>query len=98
MLMKKATSSPRGRLGYGCKPGDPVVATTIYVNGETFEMLSNVSLAREFANVAKSSHGIKVKLRDRCQSMATVIEELIERHRDELEAEAKMVKGGPRGM
>jgi hypothetical protein len=97
MRMKQAKPSPRGRLGYGCAPGDPVVATTIHINGQTFEMLSNVALSREFANVAKASHGVKVKLRDRGQSVAAVIEELIERHRDELEDEARLVKGGPRG-
>jgi len=96
--MKRAKPTPRGRLGYGCKPGETIVATTIHVNGQTFEMLSNVALAREFTNVAKASHGAKIRLRDRSQSVATVIEELIERHRTELEAEAAMVKGGTRGI
>ncbi len=96
MRMKQAKPSPRGRLGYGCVPGEPVVATTIHVNGETFEILSNVALARELTNVAKSSHGTKVESHDRGQSVATVIEELIYRHRAEFEAEAKLVMGGPR--
>jgi len=74
-----------------------VVAATIHVNAETFEMLSNVAFAREILNVAKAAHGRKVRLRDRNQSIAAVIEELIERHRDELEAEARTVKGGPKG-
>ncbi len=96
MLAKRSKPSPRGRLGYGCAPGEPVVATTIHVNAETFEMLGNVAFVREIANVAKAVHGRKVRHRDRNQSVAAVIEELIERHRAELEAEARTVKGGPR--
>jgi len=83
--------------GYGCAPGEPVVAITIHVNAETFEILGNVAFAREIVNVAKASHGRKVLRRDRNQSVAAVIEELIERHRAELEAEARTVKGGPKG-
>ena len=68
------------------------VATTIRVSSEIFEILSDAALAREIANVAKAVHGQKVKRRDRNQCVAAVIEELIERHRDELETEGGTVR------
>ncbi len=70
------------------------VTTTIRVSGETFEILSDAALAREITNVAKASHGQKVKMRDRNQCVAAVVEELIERHRDELEAEGELIRSG----
>ena len=74
--------------------GEVRVTTTIRVTGETFEILSDAALAREITNVAKASHGQKVKMRDRNQCVAAVVEELIERHRDELEAEGELIRSG----
>ncbi len=96
MLPKAAKATRKAGLGYGCKPGEPVVATTIHINAETLEMLGNVALARALENVAKASHGRKVRQRDLALSVAAVIEKLIEDHREEFEAEARLVKGGPR--
>ncbi len=86
---KKATRRPaRAR----CKPADVRVAMTIHVSGETFEILGDAALTREIDNVAKASHGQKVKMRDRNQCIATVIEELIERHLNELEIEGDVIR------
>ncbi len=49
-------------------------------------------MAREIANVAKASHGIKVKPRDRDRSVAAVIEGLIEHHRPALEVEGEEIR------
>ena len=70
------------------------VTTTIRVSGETFEILSDAALAREITNVARASHGQKIKRRDRNQCIAAVVEELIERHRKELEAEGELIRSG----
>ena len=59
-------------------------------------MLGNVALARDLGNIAKASKGGKVRKLERRQSVATVIEKLVADHREELEAEARMVRGGPR--
>ncbi len=74
--------------------GEARVLTTIHVSRDTFEMLSDAALAREIVNVARASHGQKVKMRDRNQCVAGVIEELIERHRTELEAEGELIRSG----
>lgn len=76
----------------GCWPSEVSIATTIHVSGETLEILSNVALARELASVAKASHGIKVKPRDRDRSVAAVIEGLIEQNRPALAAEGEGMK------
>ncbi len=86
---KKATRRPaRARR----KPADVRVALTIHVSGETFEILGDAALAREIDNVAKASHGQKVKMRDRNQCIASVIEELIERRLNELEIEGELIR------
>ena len=77
-----------------CGPAEARVAMTIHVSGETLEILGDTALAREISNVAKASHGQKVKRENRNQSIAAVIEELIEDHRDELEAESKGIRPG----
>ena len=86
---KKATRRPANARG---GPGKARVAMTIHVSGETFEILGDAALAREIDNVAKASHGQKVKMRDRNQCIATVIEELIERHLNELEIEGDVIR------
>ncbi len=86
---KKATRRPaRARR----KPAKVRVALTIHVSGETFEILGDAALAREIDNVAKASHGHKVKMRDRNQCIASVIEELIERRLNELEIEGDVIR------
>jgi len=86
---KKATRRP-ARTSSG--PADVRVALTIHVSGETFEILGDAALAREIDNVAKASHGQKVKMRDRNQCIAAVIEELIERRLNELEIEGDVFR------
>ena len=76
------------------QPAKVRVATTIHFSVETFEILGDAALAREIDNVAKASHGQKIKRRDRNQCIATVIEELIERHLNELEIEGELIRGG----
>lgn len=75
------------------------VATTIHVSRETLELLRDVALARELAHVADASSSvrIRIKARDRTYSVSSVIEDLIERHRAGLEAEAELLRGRPRG-
>lgn len=88
---KKAARRPaRAR----CKPARVRVALTIHVSGETFEILGDAALAREIGNVAKASHGKKVRRRDRNQCIASVIEELIERRLNELEIEGELIRAG----
>ena len=88
---KKATRRPaRAR----AKPAKVRVALTIHVSGETFEILGDAALAREIDNVAKASHGKKVRRRDRNQCIASVIEELIERRLNELEIEGELIRAG----
>lgn len=82
----KSQGKPKGR------PGEARVATTIHITTDTLELISDAALAREIANVAKASHGQKVKRRDRDQCVAAVIEELIERHREELEVEGGTIR------
>lgn len=86
---KKAARRPAKARG---KPAKVRVATTIHFSGETFEILGDAALAREIDNVAKASHGQKVKMRDRNQCIASVIEELIERHLKELESEGELIR------
>ncbi len=86
---KKAIRRPARARG---RPADVRVALTIHVSGETFEILGDAALAREIDNVAKASHGQKVKMRDRNQCIATVIEKLIERHLNELEIEGDVIR------
>ena len=74
------------------RPAKVRVALTIHVSGETFEILGDAALAREIDNVAKASHGQKVKMRDRNQCIATVIEELIECRLNELEIEGDVIR------
>ena len=66
------------------------VAVTVRVSRDTFELLQNVALGHEFSKVAAASRGGRVAPRDRSQSVAAVIEHLIERHRDSLEAEDRL--------
>ncbi len=73
------------------------VATTIHVSFETLELLRNVALARELAHVAAASSSVRIKPRDRTYSVSSVIEDLIERHRAGLEAEAELLRGRSRG-
>ncbi len=74
------------------KPAKVRVAMTIHVSGETFEILGDAALAREIDNVAKASHGQKVKMRDRNQCIASVIEDLIERRLNALEIEGELIR------
>ena len=77
-----------------CAPAKARVALTIHVSGESFEVLGDAALAREIENVAKASHGPKVKRHDRNQCIAAVIEELIERHLNQLEIEGEVIRAG----
>lgn len=95
MQGKHARRSARGRTG--CSSGEESVATTVHVSRETLEILRDVALAREMADIAEASRGGRIKRRNRVYSVASVIEDLIERHRVGLEAEAELVRGGPRG-
>ena len=92
--MARKPARPKARAPVKLKGGRGKVrvTTTIRVSGETFEVLSDAALAREIANVAKASHGQKVKMRDRNLCVAAVVEELIERHLTELEAEGELIK------
>lgn len=92
MQAKQTKPQAQGCAKRGRLPSDVSVAATIHVSGETFEILSNVTLARESANVAKAFHVIKVKPRDRDRSVAAVIEGLIEHHRPALEAEGEEIR------
>ena len=85
---KPAKKAARLPAGARAKPADVRVALTIHVSGEAFEILGDAALAREIDNVAKASHGRKVKMRDRNQCIATVIEELIERRLNERRSRA----------
>ena len=79
---------PAGGPGQGgSKSGGDRVAVTVRVSRDTFELLQNIALGHEFSKVATASRGGQVAPRDRTQSVAAVIEHLIERHRDSLEAE-----------
>jgi len=78
-----------GKSGGGKSGGDKV-AVTVRVNRDTFDLLQNVALGHEFAKVATASRGGRVAPRDRSQSVAAVIEHLIERHRDSLEADDRL--------
>jgi hypothetical protein len=82
---------PDQRGGQGdVKSGGGKVAVTVRINRDTFELLQNVALGHEFSKVAAASRGDRVSHRDRYQSVAAVIERLIERHRDALEAEDRL--------
>jgi len=82
--------------GHGGKPGGDKVAVTVRLSRDTFELLQNVALGHEFSKVAAASRGGRIDPRDRNQSVAAIIEHLIERHRDSLEAEdrLKLERGG----
>ena len=79
----------------GCPAGEGSVATTVHVSRETLEILRDVALAREMADIAEVACGGRV--RRRVYSVASVIEDLIEGNRAALEAKAKLIRGGPRG-
>jgi len=82
---------PAGGPGQGgSKSGGDRVAVTVRVSRDTFELLQNIALGHEFSKVATASRGGQVAPRDRTQSVAAVIEHLIERHRDSLEAEDQL--------
>ncbi|MGH6661648.1 MAG: hypothetical protein ACREB6_08910 [Rhodospirillales bacterium] len=82
---------PAGGPGQGgSKSGGDKVAVTVRISRDTFELLQNIALGHEFAKVAAASRGGRVAPRDRTQSVAAVIEHLIERHRDSLEAEDQL--------
>ncbi len=83
----KPAARPKGK-----RPAEAKVATTIHITADTLELISDAALAREITNVAEASHGQKVKMRERNQCVAAVIEELIERHREELETEGGMIR------
>lgn len=74
----------------GATSGGDKVAVTVRINRDTFELLQNVALGHEFSKIATVSRGGRVAPRDRTQSVAAVIEHLIERHRDSLEAEDRL--------
>ena len=95
MQGKYAKRSAPGRTG--CSSGEESVATTVHISRETLEILRDVALAREMADIAEASQGGKIKTRNRVYSVASVIEDLIERHRVDLGAEAELIRGGPRG-
>lgn len=76
------------------KAGGDRVAVTVRIDRDTFELLQNVALGHEFSKVATASRGGQVAARDRNQSVAAVIEHLIERHRDSLKAEDRLTLGG----
>lgn len=83
-----AAGGPRQKGGRGSvNAGGDRVAVTVRISRDTFELLQNIALGHEFAKVATASRGGQVAPRDRTQSVAAVIEHLIERHRDSLEAE-----------
>ncbi len=82
-------SNQKGAHG-GAKSGGDKVAVTVRINRDTFDLLQNVALGHEFAKVATASRGGRVAPRDRTQSVAAIIEHLIERHRDSLEADDRL--------
>jgi len=92
---RTAASGPRGGPGggQGAKSGGDRVAVTVHVSRDTFELLQNVALGHEFSKVAAASRGGLIAARDRTQSVAAVIEHLIERHRDSLKAEDRLSLG-----
>ncbi len=90
---KPAKPASRQPVRARSKPAEVRVALTIHVSGEAFDILGDAALAREIDNVAKASHGQKVKWQDRNQSIAAVIEGLIERNLTELEIEGEMIRG-----
>ena len=95
LMGKYAGRSARERTG-GSSDKESV-ATTVHVSRATLEILRDVALAREMADIAEASHGGKIKTRRRVYTVAAVIEDLIERNRVGLENEAELVRGGPRG-
>lgn len=82
----------RGRHGVAKLPSEAKVSATINMSRETFDMLSDAALAREIVKVAEASHGVKIPKQGRYQSVAALIEELIDLHRGELEAEGETVR------
>ncbi|MBI2587083.1 MAG: hypothetical protein HYW28_14620 [Rhodospirillales bacterium] len=91
---RPAAGGPRQKGGRGSvNAGGDKVAVTVRISRDTFELLQNIALGHEFAKVATASRGGQVAPRDRTQSVAAVIEHLIERHRDSLEAEDRLSPG-----
>lgn len=86
----------------GAKPtrgaADEKVAVTIRISRDTFELLQNVALGHEISKIASVSQGKRVTPRDRTQSVAAVIEALIDRHRDSLEADDRLKPRGGQGV
>lgn len=83
-------ATERDRRPAGGGPGGEKVAVTVRLDRDTFELLQNVALGHEFSKVATASRRGEIQPRDRNQSVAAVIEHLILRHRDSLEAEDKL--------
>ncbi|HEX9702573.1 MAG TPA: hypothetical protein VGA19_06935 [Rhodospirillales bacterium] len=75
--------------------GGDKVAVTIRIDRDTFDLLQNVALGHEFSKVGSLSQGKKVASKDRTQSVAAVVEALIERHRDSLVAEDRLATRRP---
>lgn len=88
-----------GRTGGGAA-GDKV-AVTVRIDRDTFELLQNVALGHEVSRVAAASRHGHLHPRDRTQSVAAIIESLVERHRESLAAEDRLKldrgKGAPPG-
>lgn len=70
------------------------VATTIHISRGTLQMLRDVALARDIADIAEASKsGRRAKKSVRNYTVASVIESLIEGHRAGLEIEAMQIYG-----
>ena len=80
-----------------CSSREESVATTVHISRQTLENLRDVALVREMADIAGAARGGRIQKRRRVHSVASVIEDPIELHRLDLEAEAELVLGGPRG-
>lgn len=89
-------ATDRDRRSTGGSTGGDKVAVTVRLDRDIFELLQNVALGHEFSKVATASRRGEIQPRDRNQSVAAVIEHLIQRHRDSLEAEdtLKLNRGG----
>lgn len=90
MTVDRTRQTARGAGQGAVKAGGDKVAVTVRIGRDTFELLQNVALGHEFSKVGAASRGGRVHPRDRNQSVAAVIENLIERHRDSLAAEDRL--------
>ncbi len=99
MLAKPSADSEKGAAGRPAQgAGDDKVVTTIRVSRDTLEILRDAALARDIADVAEASRkGRRPKKPVRKHTVASVIEDLIERHRTELETEAMQIRGRRKG-